>query len=68
MDFSCPQVADDLSRNGVPTHRTTPRRWCIKHPGIGVRIGGRWRISKQAVEYIKRGLPLDEVAARVSGA
>lgn len=40
------------------------RGWCRQY-GIGVRVGGRWRIPAEAVELIGRGIPLAEVAARV---
>ena len=53
------QVAKELN-----VHRSTPAQWCKKH-GIGHRIGERWRITNQAVELIRSGVPLTEVAARV---
>ena len=48
--------------------RVTPacvRGWCRKHR-IGVRVGGRWWVSAQAVELIGHGTPLDQVASHVS--
>ena len=53
------EVADELN-----VHRTTPIQWCKRH-GIGRRVGGRWRIPAHAVELIRRGIPLKEVAAHV---
>jgi excisionase family DNA binding protein len=58
----CPEVAQTLN---VTT--ATVQKWCRDHR-IGHRVGGRWRVSSQAVDLIAHGTPLPEVASRVQAA
>ena len=46
---------------------TTVQKWCRDYR-IGIRIGGRWRIPQEAVDLIRNGTPLREVADRVRAA
>jgi hypothetical protein len=45
-------------------HRATITVWCKKY-GLGLKVGGRWRIPIKTVELIRCGAPLAEVGARV---
>lgn len=43
--------------------RSTFSRWVKKHPGIGLRIGGRQYVWREAREAINRGVTLEEAAS-----
>jgi hypothetical protein len=49
----------------IPTqpHYGTGRRWLQRHPDLGLKIGGRHFLWREAREAIGRGAPLDQAAA-----
>lgn len=58
----------DAGRNIEPARsRATVHRWCQKHPGIGMTIGGRRFVFIEARKAIAQGMPLAE-AARIGAA
>ena len=40
----------------------TGSRWMQTHPDLGLRIGGRYYVWREAREAINRGIPLDQAA------
>ena len=42
--------------------RATGSRWLQAHPDLGLRIGGRCYLWREAREAIARGVPLDQAA------
>jgi hypothetical protein len=36
--------------------------WLTKHPGLGLKVAGRWRIRPEVADAIVAGLPLAEAA------
>lgn len=45
---------------------TTVQKWCREYR-IGIRIGGRFRISQEVVDLICSGTPINEIYERVYG-
>ena len=41
--------------------------WLVQHPGLGVKVAGRWRIRPEVADAIAAGTPLVE-AARIGRA
>ena len=39
-------------------HPESIRHWCRTYPGVGVKIGGQWRVHKAAWEALRAGSPL----------
>jgi len=48
----------------IPTRpsRATGSRWLQTHPDLGLRIGGRCYVWREAREAIARGVSLDQAA------
>jgi hypothetical protein len=36
--------------------------WLTKHPGLGLKVAGRWRIRPEVADAIAAGTPLAEAA------
>lgn len=37
--------------------------WLAQHPGLGMKVGGRWRIRPEVADAIVAGRPLAEAAS-----
>lgn len=43
-------------------HPETIRNYCRKYPGIfAIRIGGHWRVRRDALDMLLAGVPLEEL-------
>ncbi len=56
------QAAQLAAEAGHSISHPTWCRWLVKHEGLGVRIGARWRIPARHVEEILAGRPVSDVA------
>ncbi len=59
-----PNAADE-----VDFQPTTIRSWCRAHEGrFAVKIGGQWRIYRDALDNVKSGTPLSALPSRLHAA
>ena len=40
-------------------------RWCAAHPGLAIRVGGRFRLDPRKIKLIAEGVPLAKAAGDV---
>lgn len=62
VDAELEPLSDALRALPVRISRATGSRWLDTHPGLGLRIGGRCYLWREAREAIGRGAPLDQAA------
>ena len=55
-------LPDAMKSLPVPRSRTTGLRWLRRHPDLGVTIGGRHFLYREAVKAIGKGVSLAEAA------
>ena len=71
MAIATPNDLEPLpdAMQAIPTKptRATGSRWLLQHPDLGLRIGGRWFLWREARKAIGQGVPLDQ-AARIGRA
>lgn len=53
-------LPEAMTKLPVPKSRGTGLRWLRLHPDLGVTIGGRHYVFREAREAIGRGVPLAE--------
>ena len=46
----------------VQVSNPTAHIWLRRHPGLGAKVGGRWRIRPEVADAILAGTPLVEAA------
>ncbi len=51
----------DIARS-LGLSRVTVWRWCTEHPGLAIRIGGRFRPDPRKFALIAKGIPLADAA------
>lgn len=55
-------LPEAMTKLPVPKSRGTGLRWLRLHPDLGLRLGGRLYVFREAREAIGRGMPLAEAA------
>ena len=59
-DFITPTAASKDAK----VHHNTITAWLRTYPGLGRKVGGRWRVYPAALERVLSGVPLDQLDPR----